>query len=375
MAAFNARTIEAAKPGPARREISDPTLRALRLVVQPSGVKSWAVRYGIGGKKAKLTLGPYPVLSLAVARERAGEALRAVAAGVDPSAAKRAGNAPDASFASAVALYDKLYVSTLRSGTQANVGRELAAATAAWGSRALASITKPDVIALTDDAAERGDTSRNTTIKNLSAFFKWCLSRAMIGQAPTHGLRRTKEASRERVLSDDELAQVWKAAGSAGAAGTLARLLILTGCRRDEIAKLEWSEVTADTITLPAARTKTGREHKVALTDAMRAILDTLPRKGRYVLTGDKPMKVNGGHKDKIDVAIADWRFHDLRRSFSTGLARKIKTPLPVIERCLNHKLGGVLAIYQQYDYADECRAAWEAWSAHVEKLTKMPNE
>lgn len=372
MAAFNARTIEAAKPGVARREISDPTLPAMRLIVQPSGVKSWAVRYGLGGQKHKLTLGGYPVLSLADAREAARTALQSVAAGTDPRIAKRNGTSADASLAAAVTLYNEKYVSTLRPGTQSNVRRELGYAVAAWGSRPLASIIRRDVIDLADIAAKRGPNARNAIIKNLSAFFRWCESEDRVTVSPARGVRRTKAATRDRVLDDRELAAVWRAAETAGPAGPLARLLLLTGCRRTEISALEWSEVTADAIVLPAERTKTAKAHKVALTDAMRRVLDALPRHPgrRFVINdSDAEMCVSGFTKHCLDGAgIPAWTFHDLRRSFASGCARLGVAP-HIVEKCLNHVTGGVAGIYNRHTYEAECKAAWELWSRHILSL------
>src|SRR5262249_41318736 len=83
--ALTVRTVETIKPGPARREIPDRHLPGLYLIVQPSGARSWAVRYRSGGRSRKHTLGSYPALDLKAARTLAGKALRAVAAGRHPA--------------------------------------------------------------------------------------------------------------------------------------------------------------------------------------------------------------------------------------------------------------------------------------------------
>jgi hypothetical protein len=78
-------------PAPAaRREVPDGKVAGLYLVVQPSGAKSWALRYRVVGAPKKFTIGPYPAISLAAARKRAQNALAEVVDGVDPSAQKRA---------------------------------------------------------------------------------------------------------------------------------------------------------------------------------------------------------------------------------------------------------------------------------------------
>lgn len=91
MPAFTTRSVELLKPDPSKRlELPDSTLPGFYLVIQPSGAKSWAVRYRADGKPRKFTLGPYPRLGLGNARERARTALRAVSEGRDPASEKAA---------------------------------------------------------------------------------------------------------------------------------------------------------------------------------------------------------------------------------------------------------------------------------------------
>ena len=382
MPVLTARSVEQAKPQPttkgkhvgelARTEIVDEKVQGLRLVIQLSGVKSWAVRYSFARRKRKITIGPFPRIGLAAARERAASIIEQVDRGIDPALAKTRGVATDESFEAHADLYDKLHVSTLRPATAAYVRRELDAAKVAWRGRALVSITKQDVVALLDAVKPNGKHAENTRRKVLASFFNWSSDRAAIDVAPTSGLKKNKVKKRERFLDDAELKLVWAGAEKVnGKYGALVKLLILTGCRRNEIARLEWSEVKADCIMLPPERTKTDEAFRIALTPAMRKILDTFPRTGKYVLTRNgNPLSANDRAKNLIDVKLDQpWRFHDLRRSFRTGLAR-IGVPVQVAEKCLNHKLAGILAIYDQHDYADEMKAAWEKWSTHIEALT-----
>jgi integrase len=160
------------------------------------------------------------------------------------------------------------------------------------------------------------------------------------------------------VLTDAELVKVWSASGP------FVRMLILSGCRRNEIAALSWSEVSADAINLPASRTKTAVAHRIPLTDLMKT---TLPlKRGRFVMTGtDKPLSP-GSLKPKVE--IPHWTLHDLRRSFASGLARLGVAP-HVLERCLNHKLKGVAGIYNRHQYEADCAAAWQLWSDHIAEI------
>ena len=88
------KSIENLKAEAARREVPDGGCAGLYLVVQPTGVRSWAARYRLNGKPAKLTLGRFPTISLAEARRRATAALRQVAEGIDPAVEKRKRSSP-----------------------------------------------------------------------------------------------------------------------------------------------------------------------------------------------------------------------------------------------------------------------------------------
>jgi hypothetical protein len=172
------RVVQQAKASRARVEIADAVVPGLYLIVQPTGAKSWAVRYRLGGKTRKLTLsGRYPVLSLAKAREAARTALESVAEGQDPAAAKRAGTPADDTLAAHIALYREKHVSTVRSGTAANINRELERMQEAWPGRSLRSISKKDLVAVIDKAVKRGPSAAVTAWKVAKAFFAWCEAR------------------------------------------------------------------------------------------------------------------------------------------------------------------------------------------------------
>ena len=140
--AMTTKAVEALKPGPNRREIPDPALSGLYLVVQPSGAKSWALRYRYAGKPRKLTLGKWPIMGVADARAAASEAIEALELGNDPGAAKRKAKAARIEahlterdkIKTLLEQYTKRHLSTLKSG--ATVKRELDRHVGAvWGDR------------------------------------------------------------------------------------------------------------------------------------------------------------------------------------------------------------------------------------------------
>jgi integrase len=355
---LTANSVAKVTPGNAVGEIRDAICPGLRLIVYPSGARSWVARFWLNKRHHKVTLGKWPALGLAAARIKARKALSDVAEGRDP----RQRDAD--TFEAAVADYHVRHTPKLRATTRQYITRELAVASKYWRGRTLASITRRDVIAITDDAEKRGGAARGTLLKTLSAFFRWCLSRDLIGASPSVGVRREKYVPRERTLTDDELVTVWSNGDG------FVRFLIVSGMRRNECAGLIWSEIGETEIELPPERVKTGLRLRVPVTPLMRDILDKVERRGPYVWRGAKPLHVSG---TTAALGVADhWTLHDLRRTMASGMAR-LGVPFDIVERALGHKIKGVAGVYQKYDYAAECRDAFERWSAHVAAITHSP--
>ncbi|UOA32551.1 Prophage integrase IntA [Sulfitobacter sp. DSM 110093] len=398
--ALTATAINAAKPGPNRREISDGGQEGLFLIVQPSGSKSWALRYRSVGKPVKLTLGAWPAMSLAKARAAAAEALEAAKSGDDPAAKKRAEKAArlevDLSerdkVKTLIGQYDNLRLKGLRS--RATVRRELDRfVVAAWGERDIHTIAKRDVIDLLDGIAESGRAvTANRVRAYLNTFMNWCVERDILAMSPATGVKRVvKEASRERVLSDDEIRWLWRACDELDLWGPFTKTLLLTGQRLGEVAGMREAEITSATWHLDAKRTKNGRAHDVPLSEAALDVLaSTMKIKGAgYLFTTTGASALSNFHRGREAVAakmveiaakergepveIPHWTFHDLRRTAATGMAR-LGIPVRVTEAVLNHVSGtggGIVAVYQRHDYADEKRAALDAWTRYVVSIVE----
>ena len=191
---------------------------------------------------------------------------------------------------------------------------------------------------------------------------------------------------RDRVLSDEEAAAIWRAASEAAHPfGAIVRLLMLTGQRREEVAGMTWAELSEDfaTWTIPATRTKNGIPHLVPLSQPARELLQTFapdspgdgaPRRENLslVFPGGRGTSFSGWSKAKTQLdtgsGVFGWWLHDLRRTLATGLQR-LGVRLEVTEAVLNHLSGsraGIVGIYQRHDWAEEKRSALDAWSAHL---------
>jgi integrase len=364
------RTIETIKADKVRREIPDAYLRGLYFVVQSSGAKSWAIRYRHGRRTRKHTIGAYPAIDLKSARELAAKALRAVAEGRDPGQEKvQARVARIDTIEGAVAQFIE------RHCKQANRPRTIESTerllrlhvVPRWRGRAVNSITRRDVLDMLDRVIDGGaPVAANRTLTAIKTFFNWCVARDIIAVSPCAGVKPpTAERLRDRVLSDHELVLIWRATEAIGwPFGPMVRLLLLTGQRRDEVAGMQWAELDLERglWTLPRARVKNDRPHRVPLSPLVISILKAVPRiTGQYVFTTNGETASSGYSvaKRRLDARLpADmpaWRWHDLRRTLASGLAR-LGVNLPVI-------------VYQHHDFADEKCQALEAWSNHVAAL------
>src|SRR5262249_14630243 len=133
--------------------------------------------------------------------------------------------------------------------------------------------------------------------------------------------------------------------------------------------------VAGGTMAVEGGGSKNGEADVIPLSSPTRTVLDELPRIGEFVFTSSGHLPISDWTRTKRDLddlsGVSGWRIHDLRRTVATGL-QKLKTPLQVTEAILGHTAGsraGVIGIYQRHDYADEKRAALEAWGAHVLSL------
>jgi integrase len=374
MARLTAKDVENKRAGAERREIPDSYLRGLYLIVQPTGAKSWAVRYRLGGKSHKHTIGAYPVFDLKTARDEAAKVLRSVSEGRGPKQA-RAGSVSDA----VEQFLERHARKTYRAKTLYEATRRLQLyVTDPWGDRKLDSVTRADVRAVLDKIEAPVTANRVHSI--VRKFFGWCVENDLLANSPVAGIKRLhKETARDRVLTDDELKAVWRAAEKVGYPfGSIIQLLILTGQRRGEVGGMQWAELAGDVWSLPRERVKNDRRHEVPLSRQAMAIIERSPRIGdKYVFTLDGAIPYSGFRTtERLDAGIAPWTVHDLRRTAASGLAR-LGVSLVVIEKILNHvggSLAGIVGVYQRHEYAAEKREALQRWADHVERLVAPTN-
>ncbi|MDE3176804.1 MAG: integrase family protein [Pseudomonadota bacterium] len=279
--------------GASRREIPDGKIAGLYLVVQPTGAKSWAVRYRVDGQPKKFTIGAYPAIDRAAARKRAQEALGEVAGG---NAFRRQDRRPRGAQGRRVDGRPRRRSrrDVHRAMREAQCGRRLGARGRAVspqgdlpgaGKKRLDDVKISDVHDLLDAIVDCGaPIVANRALAIFRRLCNWAIERGIIAVSPCDKIKApAAEQSRDRVLTDDEVRLAWGAFDQIGwPFGPIAKLLLLTGARRDEVGSATWAEIdlVAKTWTIAKERSKNGVAHEVPLSDAAVAILAAIPRMG-----------------------------------------------------------------------------------------------
>jgi integrase len=341
--------------------------------------KTWFVIRG--RERLRTNIGTYPTMSLAEARKEAKRLLTEA-----PTRNSRM------TFQAAYELYKEV-LSSKKPRTQRDYKRMLDKYfTPKLGRKRLAEIAFEDVTALTQDlrASEQAH-----ALAVARTFLRWCVRppRRYIPHSPLEGLRVINGKSRTRVLSNDELVTVWRAAEAQGYPhGTIVQLLLLTGQRRGEIAHLSrpWIDERARTITLPDWVTKNNRGHTFPYGELVAQILERVPRFNSTDLlfpskvSDERPISGWSKYKRELTDGVSGWTLHDLRRTFGTKLA-ELAVPPHIVERLLNHTMGSignradsivsaVAEVYNLATYLPEMRQAIEdKWEPFLKKLLREP--
>jgi integrase len=418
-------SVEKHKPGKTRREIPDAASPGLYLIIQPgSGTKSFAMRFRNGnGRHVKLTLGPLdltgneavdaPVLgqplTLISARRLASEMNRQRALGKDTVALRhrerlerKAGQAKD--FSTAALDFVEQYLKRKVRRWQASarllgvvIGDDGKLAvmpkglTDRWRDRPIKEINSDDIHQIVKEVREKAvpglkryaygpsDAMARSMFAVLSRLFRWLLEERRITVNPVIGVAMPESPEpRERTLTDDEIKKFWIACEKIGEpASQCLKLLLLTGCRLNEIAQLRRSEINDKdrTATIPSNRVKNKKSFVLPLSPMAWNILQSVQTKGDLFFTTErgKPIGPWSRIKRQLDAEMktAPWRTHDLRRCFSTNL-NKIGIAPHVVETCLNHvsgHKGSVAGVYNTYQYLPEKTQAMNRWTDHVAGL------
>jgi integrase len=366
-------------------DVSDLTVPGLRLRVKSTGVRTFSLRLREAGKAFSILLGDYDPseFGLASARERALTILN------------QRGRVRTSLAAAPVGLTFKgllpRYIAAKRSLRSISEVERLFRQyiLPEFGGRVPWEVRRSEITALADSITSVR-VSR-AVVAQLSAFYSWLLPRFdELGANPCIGAGKPcVPPPRDRVLSDDELACLWKATElDHGQIALGVQLLILTLQRRGEVFGALRSEVSLPeaTWTLPAARTKNSRIHEVPLVNTARSLFEQqikatrsphiFPSRGGI---GDRALsgfskawgRLRSRTEDLLGHAVKRFTIHDLRRTGATKL-QQLGVPIPVTEAILNHvsgSRGGIVGVYQRHSYAAEKREALILWDETLARL------
>jgi integrase len=381
-------TVTATKPklpeGVTDRIFFDERLKGFGLRVRESGTKTWLYQYSLHNKTQRVKFGEYPAMTPAEAFEAARLLHAERHAGVNVAHVKAERQAAQETFGDVVAAYLAARESKLRTRTHEETARYLDKVAAPLHGKPLAMVTQADVAALLNKIAANSESSAGQLRGKLSALFTWAAEQGKKfhpdGNPVEHTARPDKSPVRERVLSDDELKAIWNALPD-GDFGTIVKLLMLTGQRRQEIGGLRWAEINfaADEINLPAERTKNKHPHFVPMSTHVRDMLQAQPRLREHVFgrgDGIDGFAGWGAAKVALDARLPDmpdWTLHDLRRTVSTRLHDMGVAP-HVVEAVINHRghKSGVAGRYNHANYRPERRDALQRWADHVMALVTV---
>ena len=394
MSKLNNRIIERAKPGSKDKYIADGD--GLFLRVMPNGTKTFCFRYTVGTKRRLLSLGPVPILSLTEARDRANQARKLVFAGTDPlDTAKRTAGGSGETVAKLIEDWKERYAKKTykRLDTQLRmVDKDI---TPVIGALPVKDLTKQHVSQVINRIIDRGaKVKANRVLSLMKTIFGYAAEHGYIPESPVTMTRKGaggREKPKKRVLSPDEISiflttvdrrtgfMTWRTK-------QILRLILLTAQRPGEVASMQWEHVdlVGRVWCLPPEIVKAEREHVVHLSQQAVEVLEFAQRhtKGqRFVFgsvredgkpTGTQTLStaVLKMFKDGEFGAMRRFTPHDLRRTAATRMA-DIPVHAHVVEKILNHRMKGVMAVYNYADYLPERQRALADWGERVEYFVR----
>jgi integrase len=350
--------------------------------------RSWVAQYRHAGQTRRMTLGSASVLSSEQARNEAKRILAQAALRQDPASDRKRRAAADRFTFTALAeqyLAAKQPVVRRRTFSEAKRYLESSAYFGPLFSVPIDAITRRDVAArMLIIARENGQVAAARARAALSAMYTWAMESGLAETNPTIGTAKPKAPpSRARVLSDQELAAIWKATDEGTDFNRIVRLLVTTGQRRSEVGGMCWSEIDIErgTWTIPKERAKNGREHSLPLGSLALTVIRSVPqvvdRDPLFGARTDRGFTSWAEHKRALDARLGDqvkpWTLHDGRRTVATRLC-DIGIEPHVVEQILNHHGGhrsGVAGIYNRSSYEREVKAAMAMWDDHIRTLVE----
>lgn len=370
-------------PETGRLELTDGLTPGLKFRLTARGRASWSLQLRVNGEQRRFSLGAYPALGLAAAREKAASLRQAALhEGHDPIREARSEKqlVQSLTLAEAIENYTDLHLAQLRRGAERR--RQIEAGLGHCLDAPIAQLTRADLQQAIDLKAREGRIVQANRLRSaLLHFVGWAWRRRYLPEHIGADIERAgRERVRERVLTLDEVQAIYLATFDlAEPMGACVRVLLLTAQRRGEVAGMLWSEIdrAARLWQIPASTAKNRNPHRVPLS---APVLDELDRLASYrvgdlvfTTTGHSPVQAWSKTKRRLDyaTAIEDWRFHDFRTAFATHLAEAGENE-SVVDRVLNHVATGsapsaVARVYNRAELLPQRARALQRWADMVD--------
>jgi len=389
---FTERQIKNLKPEEKRYEAWEGNGLGIRIA--PSGHKSWIYMYRFNGRSRRMTLGIYPVMTVATAHAVHGKAILDLANGIDPGKKLVNQHQEHRNAATlnefALEYIDKWAKKHKRSWKEDErmLNKDVLPK---LGTLKAKDVSRRDIIKLLDEISERAPIVANRTFEVIRKMFNFAVERGIIDVSPCLNIRApSKEKRRERMLTEDEITTFWHSLNNASmseATRIALRVQLITAQRRGEVAQMEWSEVDMRTRwwTIPAIKAKNNLTHRVPLSDIAISFLNTaknISDESKFVFpspSGDKCMApgavTRAIGKNRAQFEIEPFTPHDLRRTAASHMTR-IGISRLVVSKILNHMDSGVTAVYDRHSYDAEKREALDKWAENLmEIIASKPDE
>lgn len=378
-------TIKSLKPRATRYAVTDE--RGLSLEVFPTGGLAWRYRYRLNGKLEKVAIGKYPALTLKAARAKRDELATMVAQGHSPARQKQLRKVALAATTTVqefgeryfreIATRDRKDTTILRRYLDKSIYPTL-------GHRPIADIVASDIQRIVFDKRDHGFPAAAADLRNLcKRIWDYALVCGVVTANPATALPVrfiTKAKPRTRALDPDELTIYLHALYQSGIRRQFKlalHLILLTLVRKSELLLAQWKDVNLETREwqIPVENSKTGAPHTVYLSDQSVRIFEELKQlagSSAFVLPGrsaaTKPFAHNALNKalNGLNVPLEPFTIHDLRRTGSTRL-HEAGFSSDVIEKALNHSIGGIRGVYNRAQYAEQRRQMLQFWADYLD--------
>lgn len=379
---FTDRNIASIKPPDIDRlEYRDTVVPGLWIRVSDHGRKTWGVTYRLNGRQRRLTIGTYPTLSLADARDNARKALREVGLGNDPAEEKQQLR-KGATFGLVAEQYMREHAMPNKKSWRGDRGALDRDLLPAFGNRKVSDIKRGEVIAMLQSIKKRGaPITGNRTLEIIRKIYNWALEREIVEYNPCTGIEKlAKERQRDRVLSSKEIADLWAALDEEPLriAGRY-KLMLLTAQRGGEVRQMRWQDINLDEgwWTVPSEFSKNSLSHRVPLSGPAIELLSQLHAQAADATwvfpspTEKGPVRSNTKANARLRRnSSVEFRPHDLRRTAASKMAGDLGVDRLTLAKILNHVDTGITAVYDRHSYDKEKRNAVDAWAQRLEIIT-----